>query len=243
MTSEKRKVKDKKMGLFSSVSKVANSVTGGMFNPVGEGGLFNKYHQSTSGQAQQDDINRKAMESWTLANDYNHPIQQMERLKAAGLNPNLVYGSGQVTGNTTGAPSLVGGMVSTKSESAIRGLNQILSFAQGKANIDQARAGAQASVASAGASSAQAANLNAQTAINETKATYEKDALIADIDYKKALADKTRAEATVSQAEANLLGPVAGVKGASLIKNVGKGVLSLAKKFPASRIAGRILGF
>ena len=121
------------MGLFSSVSKIGNTVSGGFFNPVGEGGLFTKYHNSTSGASQQADANRMAMLSWTLANDYNHPIQQMERLKAAGLNPNLVYGSGSVAGNTTSSPSLVGGGISTKTESAVRGLNSVLNFAQGKA--------------------------------------------------------------------------------------------------------------
>lgn len=214
------------MGLFSSISKVANKVTGGTFNPIGDGGWFSKYHDSTSGASQQADANKMAMKSWQLANDYNHPIQQMERLKAAGLNPNLVYGSGSVTGNTTGAPSLVGGMTSTKAESAIRGLNQVLSFAQGKASLDQTRAGTQASVAAAGASSAQAANLNAQTAINETKASYEKDSLIADIDYKKALARKTNAEADIAQGEADIFGSVGGTKTAG---SVGKGGLSLLK--------------
>lgn len=224
------------MGFLSSVVK---SVT----NPIGNyKDMFDSYHNSTSGQFQQDDANRMAMQSWTLANDYNHPIQQMERLKAAGLNPNLVYGSGSVAGNTTSAPSLVGGGVSTKTESAIRGLGQILNFAQGKANIDQTRASTQASAAAAGASSAQAANLNAQTAINTTKAEYEQDALIADIDYKRALAQKTQAEATITQAEANLFEPVAGIKGAELIKNVGKGVLSIAKKLPAGALVGRMFG-
>lgn len=194
------------MGFLSSALK---SVT----NPVGYwSDLFGSYHDSTSGQSQQDDANRMAMKSWQLANDYNHPIQQMERLKAAGLNPNLVYGSGSVAGNTTSAPSLVGGGVSTKTESAIRGLGQILNFAQGKANIEQTRASTQASSAAAGASSAQAANLNAQTAINTTKAEYERDALIADIDYKQALADKTRAEADIVQGEADLFGSVGGTK-------------------------------
>lgn len=213
------------MGLFSKVSKIANSFTGGVFNPVGEGGLFSKYHNSTSGASQQADANRMAMLSWQLANDYNHPIQQMERLKAAGLNPNLVYGSGSVAGNTTGAPSLVGGMTSTKTESAIRGLNQILSFSQGKATLDQTRAGTQASVAAAGASSAQAANLNAQTAINEKKAQYEEKSLIADIDYKQALAKKTNAEASIAQGEADLLGSVGGSKGASTLGSVAKTAL------------------
>lgn len=31
---------------------------------------------------------------WNLQNAYNHPLNQMDRLKAGGLNPNLVYGSG-----------------------------------------------------------------------------------------------------------------------------------------------------
>lgn len=35
--------------------------------------------------------NQKA---WREANDYNSPRAQMDRLKAAGLNPNLVYGNG-----------------------------------------------------------------------------------------------------------------------------------------------------
>ena len=217
------------MGLFSSISKVANKFTGGTFNPIGEGGLFSKYHNSTSGASQQADANRMAMLSWTLANDYNHPIQQMERLKAAGLNPNLVYGSGSVAGNTTSAPSLVGGSISTKTESAIRGLNTVLNFAQGKASLEQTRAGTQASVASAGASAAQAANLNQQTAINATKAQYEEKALIADIDYKEALAAKTRAEAQITQGEADLLGDVGGSKGASMLGSLGKTFVRGAK--------------
>lgn len=35
-------------------------------------------------------------------NAYNTPEAQMQRLKEAGLNPNLVYGNGSVSGNTSG---------------------------------------------------------------------------------------------------------------------------------------------
>lgn len=42
----------------------------------------------------------KNVEMWNMMNEYNLPINQMERLRAAGLNPNLVYGSQSVTGNT-----------------------------------------------------------------------------------------------------------------------------------------------
>lgn len=41
---------------------------------------------------------------WAANNAYNHPLNQMERLKQAGLNPNLVYGNGAV-GNTSSQPS------------------------------------------------------------------------------------------------------------------------------------------
>lgn len=35
-----------------------------------------------------------SLADWTMQNDYNHPSAQMARLRAAGLNPNLVYGNG-----------------------------------------------------------------------------------------------------------------------------------------------------
>lgn len=43
----------------------------------------------------------KNLEMWNRNNAYNDPSSQMARLKAAGLNPNLVYGNG-VVGNTSG---------------------------------------------------------------------------------------------------------------------------------------------
>ena len=36
-----------------------------------------------------------ALDDWNRQTLYNSPIEQMKRLKEAGLNPNLVYGSGQ----------------------------------------------------------------------------------------------------------------------------------------------------
>lgn len=43
----------------------------------------------------------KDLEMWQKNNEYNSPENQMLRLKGAGLNPNLVYGTGAV-GNTSG---------------------------------------------------------------------------------------------------------------------------------------------
>lgn len=41
------------------------------------------------------------LEMWNRQNLYNRPEEQMKRLKEAGLNPNLVYGTGSVSGNTS----------------------------------------------------------------------------------------------------------------------------------------------
>lgn len=45
----------------------------------------------------------KDVESWNRQNAYNDPSAQMDRLKAAGLNPNMVYGTG--TSAATGSAS------------------------------------------------------------------------------------------------------------------------------------------
>lgn len=42
------------------------------------------------------------LEQWNRQNEYNLPVNQMQRLEEAGLNPNLVYGDKNVTGNTVG---------------------------------------------------------------------------------------------------------------------------------------------
>lgn len=43
-------------------------------------------------------------EAWHRQNEYNSPTAQMQRLKEAGLNPNLMYGQG-TTGNSSSMPT------------------------------------------------------------------------------------------------------------------------------------------
>lgn len=40
---------------------------------------------------------------WQMNNEYNHPSEQMARLRKAGLNPNLMYGQGTVGNSATPA--------------------------------------------------------------------------------------------------------------------------------------------
>jgi hypothetical protein len=47
------------------------------------------------------------LEQWKRVQAYNHPLEQMKRLKDAGLNPNLIYGSspGSAVGNAGAIPA------------------------------------------------------------------------------------------------------------------------------------------
>lgn len=59
-----------------------------------------KYQQQLNREAFQHDV-----DMWNRQNAYNTPSAQMERLQAAGLNPNLVYGNGGATNTATNAPT------------------------------------------------------------------------------------------------------------------------------------------
>lgn len=82
-----------------------------------------------------------ARENWQMMNEYNSPSAQMERLEAAGLNPNLVYGSGGVTG-TTSLPqsSSFNGGYSTPPKFEVRGLQDYLALSNYQKNMEVADA-------------------------------------------------------------------------------------------------------
>lgn len=63
-------------------SQAVNAISGGNMN--------RKNRQHAKDMMNQQRI--WALEDWEKQNLYNSPIQQMERYKAAGLNPNLMYG-------------------------------------------------------------------------------------------------------------------------------------------------------
>ncbi len=47
----------------------------------------------------------KNLEMWNRQNDYNTPLNQRNRMVAAGFNPNLVYGHGSVVNTASSSPS------------------------------------------------------------------------------------------------------------------------------------------
>lgn len=71
-----------------------SGVIGGIITAIGQGRqnrLAREHAEKMYNQQKADNL-----EFWNLQNQYNSPEEQMRRLRQAGLNPNLVYGNGQV---------------------------------------------------------------------------------------------------------------------------------------------------
>lgn len=120
------------------LKKWKGTITGAALAPF-TGGLSLGAGYLYDTNKQQNEANKKAVDranaydmyTWDLANQYNDPKSQMQRLKEAGLNPNLVYGSGNVTGNTTGSPGSNG----IAQQEVFNGVSKGIQFAQAAANL------------------------------------------------------------------------------------------------------------
>lgn len=84
------------MGALAAAITGASSLLGGLFNTV-VGDV-----KSRSLMKYQAALNQKAIDA---QNVYNSPLEQIKRIRAAGLNPNLVYGNG-VDGNQSSAANV-----------------------------------------------------------------------------------------------------------------------------------------
>lgn len=96
-------------------------------------------------QQQQYDIQRKhALEDYARQNEYNDPMQQMARLRQAGLNPHLIYGKGaettaaqirqaQPSGGEQPAPKMETGI----GQEIGHGLKNYLDMKQGQVQTEQ----------------------------------------------------------------------------------------------------------
>lgn len=85
------------MGVISPIT--GNGLLGAGASLLGSGlnALFGNSQANKAFERQKDLMalqNRYAVENWNRENAYNTPAAQMQRLKAAGLNPNLIYEGG-----------------------------------------------------------------------------------------------------------------------------------------------------
>lgn len=201
------------------------SVIGGIISGVGSllGGLGssamnNKAVQDTNKanmeiakyQAQwQQQENEKAyqrsLKMWNLQNEYNSPTQQMARVRAAGLNPNLVYGNG-VTGNSAGStPQYEPAKLNAPAMQAYRGWNlgisdaisQFLAYRTAKAQVDNMEAQNSLIRQQTATEATKQANIAASTSRSEFDLNMAKE--LKDVSVSSAIADMNQKQASAAQ--------------------------------------------
>lgn len=91
----------------------------------GAGSLFSSLLGNSGNRKAQERANKMNIKFWEMQNAYNHPVEQMARLKQAGLNPNLIYG-----GSTGSASGMADKIAPAKAEpySFNNPLNEISAF-------------------------------------------------------------------------------------------------------------------
>lgn len=92
----------------SAIVGAVGSMAGNVYNSiVGKDNSAQAFSRQKELMAIQQ---RYAVENWQRETGYNDPAAQMERLRRAGLNPNLVYGNGAagLTAPSTAAPTAPG---------------------------------------------------------------------------------------------------------------------------------------
>lgn len=201
------------------------SIVGGIISGVGSllGGLGssamnNKAVQDTNKanmeiakyQAQwQQQENEKAyqrsLNMWNLQNEYNSPTQQMARIRAARLNPNLVYGNG-VTGNSSGStPQYEPAKFNAPTMQAYRGWNlgisdaisQFLAYRTVKAQVDNMEAQNSLIRQQTATEATKQANIAASTSRSEFDLNMAKE--LKDVSVSSAIADMNQKQAGASQ--------------------------------------------
>lgn len=83
------------------IASALQSKTDGIKNVLGQ--ILTTADNRRYGRKQYEQQKRDALEFWHMQNAYNSPEAQMQRYKAAGLNPNLIYGQ-QNTGGSISTP-------------------------------------------------------------------------------------------------------------------------------------------
>lgn len=202
---------------MSVVGGIVSGV-GSLFGGLGSSAMNNKAVQDTNKanmeiakyQAQwQQQENEKAyqrsLNMWNLQNEYNSPTQQMARIRAAGLNPNLVYGNG-VTGNSSGpTPQYEPAKFNAPTMQAYRGWNlgisdaisQFLAYRTAKAQVDNMEAQNSLIRQQTATEATRQSNIAASTSRSEFDLNMAKE--LKDVSVSSAIADMNQKQAGAAQ--------------------------------------------
>lgn len=90
---------------IGGLSGILTGATTGDWSAVGQGLLSgaSQDYENYEAKAAAKRANEEQIAFWNMQNAYNSPVEQMKRLEEAGLNPMLVYGGGNVSGNSASA--------------------------------------------------------------------------------------------------------------------------------------------
>lgn len=118
------------MGFLSSLGSAFGGLSGGLI-----GGIFNNASSISSQQRQ----NRYNREMWNMENEYNKPINQMNRLREAGVNPNMAFASGTGANTSAHFATSAGRDTSGLGNGFQHGLDNLLNVKQTLQNLRIAR--------------------------------------------------------------------------------------------------------
>lgn len=162
-------------------------------------------YQAQWQQQENEKAYQRSLKMWNLQNEYNSPTQQMARIRAAGLNPNLVYGNG-VTGNSAGStPQYEPAKFNAPTMQAYRGWNlgisdavsQYLAYRTVKAQVDNMEAQNSLIRQQTATEATRQANVAASTARSEFDLNMAKE--LKDVSVSSAIADMNQKQAGAAQ--------------------------------------------
>lgn len=162
-------------------------------------------YQAQWQQQEHEKAYQRSLNMWNLQNEYNSPAQQMARIRAAGLNPNLVYGNG-VTGNSSGStPQYEPVKFNAPTMQAYRGWNlgisdaisQFLAYRTAKAQVDNMEAQNNLIRQQTATEATKQANIAASTSRSEFDLNMAKE--LRDVSVSSAIADMNQKQASASQ--------------------------------------------
>lgn len=162
-------------------------------------------YQAQWQQQENEKSYQRSLNMWNLQNEYNSPTQQMARIRAAGLNPNLVYGNG-VTGNSAGStPQYEPAKFNAPTMQAYRGWNlgisdaisQFLAYRTAKAQVDNMEAQNGLIRQQTATEATKQANIAASTSRSEFDLNMAKE--LKDVSVSSAIADMNQKQAGAAQ--------------------------------------------
>lgn len=162
-------------------------------------------YQAQWQQQENEKAYQRSLNMWNLQNEYNSPTQQMARIRAAGLNPNLVYGNG-VTGNSSGStPQYEPAKFNAPTMQSYRGWNlgisdaisQFLAYRTAKAQVDNMEAQNSLIRQQTATEATKQANIAASTSRSEFDLNMAKE--LKDVSVSSAIADMNQKQAGASQ--------------------------------------------